>query len=449
MVFKSFRTICILRMIIFAATIYLFFYLFMETELVATTFIVGLLSAYQVFGLFHYIEKTNKDLSRFLDSIKYSDFSQSFTANVRGAAFRELNESFNNVIRQFQHERTERVEHFQYLQTVVEHVGVGLLAFRMDGEVELINKAAKKLLNHPHLRNVEQLSARYPQLAGKLMDLKQGKRDLIKIQEEDDILQLTVYATNFILHQQKYKLVSIQNIQSELEAKEMEAWQNLIRVLTHEIMNSITPISSLASTTSAMLPEVQTEKDPGLLQEIIKDIQSAIRTIQKRSDGLLKFVESYRQLTRIPKPNFEIIPVSELFRRLVNLSGDQFDRFHIEVETNVNPESLEITADPILIEQVLINLIKNAVEALADTEKPVLRLVSGLDQRGSVYLQVIDNGPGIKPEVQEKIFIPFFTTKKQGSGIGLSLSRQIMRLHGGSISVASIPGQETKFNLRF
>jgi len=244
-------------------------------------------------------------------------------------------------------------------------------------------------------------------------------------------------------------LVSIQNIQSELEEKEMEAWQNLIRVLTHEIMNSITPISSLASTTADLLPDIRDTAADARHDEIVDDIHSAIKTIQKRSNGLLQFVDNYRKLTRIPKPNFEIIGVAELIQRVTDLSRKQMENYHIELEIEIEPESLEITADPVLIEQVLINLCKNAIEAVRETDHAQIRVRSQLDARGHVNIHVQDNGPGIKPEVLDKIFIPFFTTKQNGSGIGLSLSRQIMRLHGASIGVKSNAQEGTKFTLRF
>jgi len=449
MVFKSFRLVCILRILLIAASIYLFFYLIFDTELIATTLIVGLLSLYQFYSLFQYVEKTNRELSRFLDSIKYSDFSQTFSSPVKDSAFRELHQAFTNVIEEFQHERKERVEHFQYLQTVVEHVPVGLLTYRSDGELELINKAAKKILNISNLRHLQQLNATYPTLVAKLLSIQQGKRALIKIQCEEDILQLSIFATNFVLHGQHYRLVSIQNIQSELEEKEMEAWQNLIRVLTHEIMNSITPISSLASTTADLLPDIRDTAADARHDEIVDDIHSAIKTIQKRSNGLLQFVDNYRKLTRIPKPNFEIIGVAELIQRVTDLSRKQMENYHIELEIEIEPESLEITADPVLIEQVLINLCKNAIEAVRETDHAQIRVQSQLDARGHVNIHVQDNGPGIKPEVLDKIFIPFFTTKQNGSGIGLSLSRQIMRLHGASIGVKSNAQEGTKFTLRF
>ena len=447
MVYRSFRIQCVIRMILIGATICLFFYLLFRTSLFATIFIVGLLAIFQFYLLFKYVEKTNRDLSRFLLSIRYSDFAQPYTSSVKGSSFDELNIAFGEVVKAFQRARMEKEEHFRYLQTVVQHVGIGLIAFKGDGEVELINNAAKRTLKIPFLRSIKQLASVSEALAEKLLHIKAGEKLQIKVQLPDETLLLSIYATGFILHRQKYTLVSLQNIQSELEEKEMESWQNLIRVLTHEIMNSITPISSLASTASSLLTDEDGNVDTDI--ETIGDVANAVKTIQKRSAGLINFVEDYRKLTRIPKPSFEVLQIKDLFGRIGNLMKDQLAQKSIGCEIQIDPETLELTADPVMIEQVLINLCKNSVEAVAQTQNPMIRLVARIDGSGNPIIQIVDNGHGISKEVAEKIFIPFFTTKKEGSGIGLSLSRQIMRLHRGSLTVNSKPDVETAFTLRF
>ncbi|UCH20347.1 MAG: hypothetical protein JSU83_17590 [Deltaproteobacteria bacterium] len=272
---------------------------------------------------------------------------------------------------------------------------------------------------------------------------------MVKLQQGDDLLQLSIYATGFILRKQQLMLVAMQNIQNELEEKEMKSWQNLIRVLTHEIMNSITPIASLSSTAYGLLKNNQECEAPESMNEIIGDVRDAVNTIEKRSKGLLDFIENYRKLTRIPKPDFRIVQVKDLFERVGNLMKDQLEHQAIDFTIQVDPESLEITADWALIEQVLINMCKNSVEAVQGIRNPKIALTAGTDGLGNPVIKVIDNGKGISEEVAEKIFIPFFTTKPQGSGIGLSLSRQIMRLHKGTLSVTSKPGVETTFVLRF
>jgi nitrogen fixation/metabolism regulation signal transduction histidine kinase len=396
------------------------------------------------------VDKTNRRLSRFLQAIRHADFSQSFTGLGLGSSFRELNESFAEVIKDFQQIREEKEEHYRYLQTVVEHVGIGLIAFNKNGEVELINRAAKRLLRVPRLRNISSLKSLSRDLVKTLSKLKAGGRSLVKVHDGNDFLQLAIYSTEFRLRNQMITLVSLQNIQSELEEKEMEAWQKLIRVLTHEIMNSVTPISSLASTVNELLLDI----DPNSnhlkeSEEQLQDVRDAVHTIQRRSEGLLRFVESYRSLTRLPNPKFKTFKINGLFERVRKLLENQIKEENIKFDIFIKPESLELIADSELIEQVLINLLKNGVEAVSAKEDGSIELKGFMDEYGRVFIQVIDNGIGINKEAREKIFIPFFTTKKSGSGIGLSLSRQIMRLHKGNISVSSEPNQGSCFTLRF
>jgi nitrogen fixation/metabolism regulation signal transduction histidine kinase len=439
------------RVFLLSGTLYLFFYLIFKTPTTyyATIFILGLVIIYQIYSLIHYVEKTNRDLNRFLLTIKHEDFSQTFLGAGLGSSFDELKSAFNAVIQKFHQARSEKEEHFRYLQTVVQHVGVGLIAFKNDGKVELLNNAAKRLLKIPRLRNIHELSPVDKQLVQKLFELKSGQKALVKVEIQNELSQLSISATEFRMRDQNLTLVSLQNIQSELEEKELEAWQNLIRVLTHEIMNSVTPIASLASTVNDMLNSNSEPETANLTAETRSDVNGALRTIQKRSEGLLHFVDAYRNLTRVPVPNFQIFPVRELFRRIQQLMQPELTRHGIRFQHSAIPETLELTADTELIEQILINIVKNAIQAVADRADPSIGLVSKIDESGRVIIQVADNGPGISKEMLDKIFIPFFTTKENGSGVGLSLSRQIMRLHRGSLSVQSRPDEETVFTLRF
>lgn len=450
--YRSFRVICAIRIALLAATIFLLIYLLHETSLFATSLIVGAAIILQVVSLIHYVEKTNRDLSRFLASIRYSDFSQTFSTGQRGSSFQELNAAFADVISEFQKARSEKETQYRYLQTLVQHIGLGILSFDQSGQVDLINNAAKRLLRVSHLKNVKSLESFSPRLVETLLASKPGEKSLVKVDDGDETLTLAVCATEFRLPDRSITLVSMQDIESELAEQEMAAWQKLIRVLTHEIMNSVTPIASLASTVNDLVAQAQKPGDDGGVQispETRGDIREAAATIRNRSQGLLHFVDAYRNLTRIPKPDFQIFPAAELLERVVQLMKNQIEEKGISLKVEVEPESLELTADPELIEQVVINLMLNATEALQNTAEAKIELSSRLDERGRVLITVADNGPGITGEVKEKIFTPFFTTKKDGSGIGLSLSRQIMRLHKGSIALKSNPGMTTVFTLRF
>lgn len=446
---RRFEANCIIRVVLLVSCICLLAYLLFRTEFIAASIFIGLMIAYQVYSLIRYLTKTNRDLNRFLLSIKHSDFSQSFATSVEGSGFEELNTAFSEVTKEFQKAKIEKEEHFRFLQTIIDHVGIALIAFNPDGHVELINNAAKKLLKIQRLRNIDDLEQIGTGLAEKLGNISPGDKDLVKLKQGDDLLQLSIYATGFILRQQQLILVAMQNIQSELEEKEMISWQNLIRVLTHEIMNSITPIASLASTATDLLKDDKECKVPQELNEVISDVGQAVKTIEKRSKGLITFIDNYRKLTRIPQPDFKIVQVRDLFERVENLLGDQIEKNAIQFKSEIDPESLSLTADPTLIEQVLINLCKNSVEAVHGVSHPKIKLKAGSDGMGNPVIKVIDNGKGIAAEVAERIFIPFFTTKPEGSGIGLSLSRQILRLHKATIGVTSAPNQKTVFKLQF
>jgi signal transduction histidine kinase len=329
----------------------------------------------------------------------------------------------------------------------VQHVGVGFIAFRSNGEVELINAAAKKLFDIPKLTNIEALSNVNPELVEVLRSIEPGESRLVRIQVEGDQMQVFIHAAELRLRRTTLKLVTVQNIKSELEAKEMEAWQNLIRVLTHEIKNSLTPISSLASSVGEMLMEhKQSEKAHN---DIPKDIHLALHTIKKRSEGLQRFTDAYRSLTNIKKPEFERFPVSELLDRVKNLAIKQIKETGITLETSIDPPSLELTADPQLVEQVLINLVLNSFDAIDNKEDGRIEINASIDGRNRIIFQIADNGRGIAEDAKEKIFIPFFSTKKEGSGIGLSISRQIMRLHNGDLTSETGPEGMTIFSMRF
>ncbi|MGD8669832.1 MAG: ATP-binding protein [Desulfobacterales bacterium] len=446
---RRFDINCIIRVLLLSGSICLLAFLLFKTEFIAASIFLGLIGAYQIYSLIRYVTKTNGDLNRFLLSVRHSDFSQSYTNKLKGSGFDELNTAFSEVTKEFQQAKIEKEEHFRFLQTIIDHVGIALIAFNPDGEVELINNAAKKLLKIPRLGNIKDIESISSGLADKLSSISPGDKDLVKFKQGDNLLQLSIYATGFILRQQQLNLVAMQNIQSELEEKEMISWQNLIRVLTHEIMNSITPIASLASTAAGLLKDDKECKVPEGLNEVITDVGHAVKTIEKRSKGLITFIDNYRKLTRIPKPDFKIVQVKDLFERVESLMAEQFERHSIRFRMQVDPESLTITADPALIEQVLINLCKNSVEAISGVSRPKIKLKAGTDGLGNPVVKVIDNGKGIAEDVAERIFIPFFTTKPEGSGIGLSLSRQIIRMHKGTIGVTSTPKERTVFKLRF
>ncbi len=423
-----------------------------EAAYAISSIILSLLFVAQVISLIRFTEQTNKKLTKFFESIRHADFTSSFTDNELGKSFEGLNKEFNEVISAFNKNKQEKEEHFSYLLTVIQHVSVGIIVYKKDGTVDVFNNAVKRLLRLPRLRKIKNLNVIDDQLPEKLMSMKAGDKSLIKVFVDDELLQLSMHATQFRMRGEEYVLVSFQDIHPELEQKEIESWQKLIRVLTHEIMNSITPISSLTETVDGILEShVTDEPSEEDIKEDMENVRQAITTIGNRSKGLLNFVEIYRNLTRIPKPNFRHFYVQDMFDRAFELLAPKFSEKDIQTMIKVFPKDLKVLADPDLIDQVLINLLLNAIDAVSDERvtNPKITIVASVNLNNRTTIEIADNGHGIKQDLLDKIFMPFFTSKKKGSGIGLSLSRQIMQMHKGSISVRSKQDEGAIFTMVF
>ncbi len=442
---SSFRISVIVRLGFIVVTTLLMVWLFRNHNYISAYISIALL-LFQMILMIKYVEQTNRKLTMFFDNIKFNDFTSSFVSNNQGESFYQLNQSFNQVIEQFNKTRAEKENHHHQLQTIVEHISIGIVTYRKDGIIDIYNNAFKQIFKINHLKHINGLANADSILPGIFLELQQDDNRLIKIQMEDELLQLSIMATEYKKNGEEYLLVSVKNIHSELERKEMDSWQKLIRVLTHEIMNSITPISSLASTVNDML---QHEDLKQLNADDKEDMLQALSTISRRSKGLLNFVEVYRDLTRIPKPQFSHVVVRELLYETKLMLLHKTDLENLQIEINTLPENVTITADPSLIEQVIINLLINAVQAFQQQKEPKIILSSRYNKNERVIIEIADNGSGIPTDLLDKIFMPFFTSKDSGSGVGLSLSRQIMHLHKGKIYVKSIPGKGSVFTLVF
>jgi len=447
MVFRSFRLNVTFRVILVSLNL-LALNITMARNLYFGSAILAALIIIQVIALIRYLERINRRLARLFESIQYGDFSAGFAGDTAGKSFTELSRSFNTVIDRFRELSAEKEEQRRYLQSVVRHVGMGVIVFRKDGEVEMINSAAKSIFDIPVLRNIDSLSDSSPELPDVIREIAPGESRVVKAASAGNPAQLIIHASELRLKQRTLKLLTVQNIRAELEANEMEAWQNLIRVLTHEIRNSLAPISSLASSVESML-ESSGGNSSDEAEENAEDIKLALKTIRKRSEGLLRFTDAYRSLTSIKKPEYKRFRVAELLMRVRQLSSETLEGSGIRLSSSIEPEGLELTADIQLVEQVLINLVLNGVEALEGTDRGRIEIRALIDRRNRVVIQVEDNGRGISEDAGEKIFIPFFSTKKDGSGIGLSLSRQIMRLHEGELTAESAEGGPTVMSMRF
>jgi len=440
----------IIRITAIALTLFLLFQLTNKDAFSLTIILILTLVIVQVVALIKFVDKTNQDIVDFFEAIKKNDFSIPDQKSDNDNNY--LHNQFEMVIKKLKKSKQTKNVQQQYLTTIVQHVGIGLITFNEKGEVQIMNIAAKRLLKVENIKGIGELNSISEKLVKCFWELKTGGRALINVEIGGDEQQLSVYAIELTLGDEHFKLISLQNIRSELEEKEMEAWQKLVRVLTHEIMNSVTPISSLAHTVEGEIVDYlnnSEEEKPTIDKEDLEDIHLAVQTIQRRSDGLIRFVNDFRSLTHIPEPNFKMVSVMELFDQISVLLKHEITSRHIKFIVNVKPLNLSLSIDPELIQQVLINLIKNAVQALEERENKIIELLAWRDDKSNTLITLKDNGPGIEEEAQSRIFIPFFTTKKSGSGIGLSLSRQIMRQHNATISVKSKVDEGTEFILRF
>lgn len=437
------------RIALLACTVFLFGLFAQKGDALFALVFLGI-SFFQTKLLIEYLERSNQNITNFLDSLQLDDITYTFKTTSDDPAVLRLQKELNEVMQRFRNTRREKDSEFLFFKNIVMHVGIGLLVFKEDGKVEIFNSAARKLLKVNHAGNINDLREVDETLVTAIRKLKTAGRELLRLKIGEEFIQLSIYAIELTLRGENVKLISLQNIQRELEEKEMEAWQNLVRVLTHEIMNSVTPISSLAGIVEDELRQHMEKQQPDpLSKEQLQDIHLSLQTISKRSEGLIHFVKEFRSLTSIPKPRPTQFRVFDLLEEVIILHKKELTENNIQLTTQVYPEDLTILADKNLVEQVLINLVKNAMQAFDDLSDRKIELKAFVNEKSRPVISIKDNGTGIDPEALEKIFIPFFTTKKTGSGIGLSLSRQIMRQHQGTLTVKSTPGKGTEFFMRF
>lgn len=404
---------------------------------------MAILICMQIYGMYYYINRVNRKLTLFLESIRYEDFSIRFSAdNKLGKSFQALNHQFNEVLEAFRQTRAEKEANLKYIDTIVQHISIGVLSFDTEGHIELINPAAFRLLGIYRLRNIYELKNSHPGLPEYLMEIRSGSKLLYRTRQEQ---QLSIHAASVRLQGRLIKLISLQNIHAELQQKELEAWQNLTKILRHEIMNSVTPIVSLIGT---MQDIVEQDISPeAAQQEAINDLQEALETIKSRSKGIMNFVNAYRDYTTLPKPQFTQVNIKELLSGVSSLLQPELKQAGIYYHYEIEAAGTEIHADVAQLQMVMINLIKNAMDALEQTQTPAIQVKATMSTPSQVHIEITDNGPGIDAEAMNKIFIPFYTTKKKGSGIGLSLSQQIIQSHGGQLKVSRSGNNGTTFSV--
>lgn len=436
------------RIGLLAGSLFLLAYSISSSWGVFVTSLLLIMVVLQIVFMLRYSESSFKKVRLFLDNIKQDKYSQLYPVKFDGTETDDLHIEFNAILAKLKEDQAEKEANYQYFRSVFKHLSIGLITFGENGDIQILNVAAKRILNVDELKNIHEVESINKELHLAIQNLRTGGSELIKIAHPDGIMQLSVYVIELLMRGERFKLVSLQNIQSELEEKEMEAWQNLVKILTHEIMNSIAPISSLAGTLKGEL-EYKIDHNESLNPSDMEDCMMGISTIEKRSEGLIRFVSDFRSLAHIPTPKFGSIGISKLFDQLEILLQHQLDSLQITLKKELNPEELILFGDQTQIEQVLINLLQNAIQAVEDSDLKIITLKAFIDEAGKIIIEVTDTGKGIEEEALGKIFIPFFTTKKKGSGIGLSLSKQIMRRHKGNIQVRSVLGEGTTFKLIF
>jgi nitrogen fixation/metabolism regulation signal transduction histidine kinase len=446
MVSKNLYRSLIFRVCFLAATALLTGWLLFGPKIYVLAVFISITFTVQVVELINFLNRTNRKIAYFFDAVRNDDSTLNFPVNTGNKALGELNASLNNVNELIKNIKFELREQEQYFQTILEHVSIGILTFNEKGIIFLANSAAKNLLDHEHLTHINQLVRVDKKLFTTLRELQPGDRKLVSFNSKKGMIQLSLKSAQFKTAQENFQLVAIHDIKSELETKELESWIKLIRVLTHEIMNTVAPITSLSQTISGYFKNLE-GKLPD--EKIIRNTMKGLEVINERGNGLMSFVETYRKLTRIPRPEKKPVNLEHLFDNTITLINFKPIDENIRIDWEVSPTELEIAADKKLISQALINLLKNSLEALKNIPEGRIKLKGEINENGRAQITVADNGPGISEDLMDKIFIPFFTTKESGSGVGLSLSRQIMLLHGGSLKVISAPGQYTVFTLEF
>lgn len=419
----------------------IFAFLVAEKFYISATVIGGVI-ALEVYYLLQMMGRNDKLFRQFIWSVRYSDFltSGSLAKEAPVLLPPEMTEAVEEALRHYKKHLQQKEGQLQYFQALANHIDLSVFVYSPESEeIEWMNQAAQIQTGLNFAETIDDLAAYHPELPARLRSLNPGELSILQVRRQDEYYQLILSSMSFIVLNKPLKVVSMKNIRSVLENKETEAWQKLIRVLTHEIMNSMTPIVSL----SELIKNKQSFESNN--EEDREEINQAIDTIYRRSSNLVRFVENYRKVTGIPTPIPEIIPVEGLLNSVCLLFKDKQEIIKVLPQTSY----LQIIADKSLIEQILINLVKNALDATQDVPHPKIELSAGINTEGKTYLQVSDNGTGIPADVQERIFIPFFTTKPSGSGIGLSISRQIMHIHRGNLTVVSETGQGSRFLLTF
>ena len=449
MVYKRFYSQIIVQILFLGCTMMAFCWSVVHPHLMVTRINLGIIILLQLGYLLYYLNRINRDLVRFFESVKFQDASLTFHSQKTDGAFKELYKNFNLVIDQFRNLRSSlEKDRFFYLNAL-NHIGIGLIVINESGNVLFSNKSFETFFSSKKISHIDSLQSLKNGLPEMIRKIDVNRKELVKVVAGNEVVLLSIRCSEFRMENDLLRIISFQDIKFEVEQRELEAWQKLIRILTHEIMNSVSPITL---TSAGIIHLLEKDGNPVEATEIddsvIDNILLGLHAIRKRSKGLASFVEGYRSITHLPQPAFSNVSAGLLFAHLETLLKDDLQTNAISLEKYISPENLMLYVDERLVEQVLLNLLRNSITALTNTESKKI-ILHAYAHGGHSVISVTDNGKGISSDLLDTIFIPFFTTSSNGSGIGLSLSREIMKMHGGFIKVSSDPGKETVFTLVF
>lgn len=450
MVFKSFRYKIIIRLLIIVVLISLIFYFLTKPHYGFTAAELIIVVIALIIELIYFVEKGYKQVNQMLGALNEKDFTLRFKPVERGSVFNDQAKILSNLMKVYQDVKIEKEMHYQFLQLIVDQLSYGITCFDVEGHVSLANKTVLKLCGVNEISNVSILNRIDSNLGKEISSLKTGDERLVTVINEGEISKYTISCSEIKLLDKTYKLVTFHNLSSSFQELELDSHKKLIRILTHEIMNSVTPILSLSEAMNENLKDEKGNKrdlkDLSKVEE--EDIILGNEAIETRSRALMRFVNDFRSLSRLPDPKLELINIEELFKNIISLYKSTVEEKGIKLSLFISTSINQLYADKAMVEQVAINLLKNSVEALANIFRPEIVVDVNSDNK-FLLISFSDNGKGIIADDLDKVFVPFYSTKHEGSGIGLSLSQQVMFLHGGSIQVKSIPNLKTTFTLRF